>query len=204
MRSEESINRDPSNEFLSGYPRLRLDAESIRDTLLAVGGNLDLSPAGQHPFPAPHTWGYTQHNPFKAVYDSRHRSVYLMTQRIQRHPYLAIFDGADPSSSTPARMVSTTPLQALFLLNDPLVHEQSKLIAERIAKSSDNVDNRIALAFELLFSRAATDEETAAARSFLQQAESLASSSGSAANPGEAWQALIRSLLRVNEFVYLD
>ncbi len=52
-----------------------------------------------------------------------------MTQRIQRHPYLAIFDGADPAASTPVRTTSTTPLQALYLLNDAFVHEQSKQFA---------------------------------------------------------------------------
>ncbi len=113
-------------------PRRRLDAESIRDTLLALGGNLDSSPAGPHPFPPQHDWNFTQHNPFKAVYDTNRRSVYLMTQRIQRHPFLAIFDGADPSASTPARTTSTTPLQSLYLLNDPFVHEQSRRVADRV------------------------------------------------------------------------
>jgi hypothetical protein len=203
-RSEDAVARDPSNEWLSGYPRRRLDAEAIRDTMLVLGGNLDLSPAGPHPFPAPHTWGFTQHNPFKAVYDSRKRSVYLMTQRIQRHPYLAIFDGADPSSSTPSRMVSTTPLQALFLLNDPLVHEQSKRIAERVVASGNSLDQRIGSAFELLYSREPSAEEVSAARDFLQRAESLSQESNTASAEAAAWQALIRSLLRVNEFVYLD
>lgn|GEM_PF-3289169 len=59
-----------------------------------------------------------QHNPFRAVYDSKRRSVYLMIQRIQRHPFLAIFDGADPAASTALRLTSTTPLQAFFLLNE--------------------------------------------------------------------------------------
>jgi hypothetical protein len=206
-RTDEAVARDPGNEWLAGFPRRRLDAESIRDAMLALGGNLDLTSAGAHPFPAPHTWNFTQHNPFKAVYDSRRRSVYLMTQRIQRHPYLAIFDGADPSTSTAARMSSTTPLQALYLLNDPLVHEQSRLIAERIMAQSDDREARIEAAFELLFSRPAADSEQAAARDFLERADSL-SGAGSADSrePGdaEAWQAFVRALLRLNEFVYLD
>ncbi|HND56691.1 MAG TPA: DUF1553 domain-containing protein, partial [Pirellulaceae bacterium] len=126
-RPPESIRLDPTNELLSGFPRRRLDAESIRDSLLAVAGNLDLSPAGAHPFPPHDKWDFTQHKPFKAVYESDRRSVFLMTQRIQRHPYLALFDGADPSTSTGARLTSTTPLQALFLLNDPLLHRQTTL-----------------------------------------------------------------------------
>ncbi len=206
-RTAESIERDPSNDLLAGYPRRRLDAESIRDAMLQLGGNLDLSPAGPHPFPEPHTWGFTQHHPFKAVYETRRRSVYLMTQRIQRHPYLAIFDGADPSASTAARMSSTTPLQALFLLNDPFVHEQSRLIADQIMSYATDDQARIDRAFELLFSRPATADEADLARTFLERARPLQPAGGSADErqaSGEPWAALIRSLLRLNEFVYLD
>ena len=53
-------------------------------------------PAARIRFRRRRDWKFTQHNPFKAVYETKRRSVYLMTQRIQRHPYLAIFDGADP------------------------------------------------------------------------------------------------------------
>ncbi|WP_145034373.1 DUF1553 domain-containing protein [Caulifigura coniformis] len=207
MRSDEAVARDPSNDWLSGFPRRRLDAESIRDAMLALGGNLDLSRPGAHPFPPAHTWGFTQHKPFKAVYESRHRSVYLMTQRIQRHPYLAIFDGADPSTSTAARMSSTTPLQALFLLNDAFVHEQSRLIAERIVAEGGSTDERIQRAFTLLFSRPAVEGDVEAARDFLEKAKSLAAAEAGApadkAAPAE-WQAFVRALLRLNEFVYLD
>jgi len=206
-RSDEAVARDPANEWLSGFPRRRLDAESIRDAMLSLGRNLDLSRPGAHPFPPAHTWGFTQHKPFKAVYESRHRSVYLMTQRIQRHPYLAIFDGADPSTSTAARMSSTTPLQALFLLNDGFVHEQSRLMAERIVEGEDRSDERIQKAFLLLFSRPAEQSEVQAARDFLEKAKSVppAASGDSAGQSAPAeWQALVRALLRLNEFVYLD
>ena len=55
------------------------------------------------PVPAEPKWDFTQHKPFKAVYDTNRRSVYLMTQRIQRHPFLALFDGADTNASTADR-----------------------------------------------------------------------------------------------------
>ncbi len=142
-RSEIAIEKDPSNTYLSSFPQLRLDAESIRDTLLQLGGNLDLNRPAEHPFPPQHTWKFTQHNPFKAVYESKHRSVYLMTQRIQRHPYLAIFDGADPSTSTASRMVTTTPIQALFLLNNSMVHEQANLVADRVLAERDEDAERV-------------------------------------------------------------
>ena len=210
-RDPKAMLQDPTNEWLAGVSRRRLDAESIRDTLLALGGNLDLSPAGAHPFPPQHKWDFTQHKPFKAVYESKHRSVYLMTQRIQRHPFLAIFDGADPSTSTAARMISTTPLQALYLLNDPFVHEQSRLVAERIMAHSTDRASRVTFAWELLFTRPPSSDERSSADEFLTHARTLLQNesidNGSA--PGdqvdsEAWQACVRSLLRLNEFVYLD
>ncbi|MDP1798457.1 MAG: DUF1553 domain-containing protein, partial [Planctomycetaceae bacterium] len=205
-RDSQVLAQDPTNDWLAGFPRRRLDAEAIRDSLLTLGGNLDLSPAGPHPFPPQETWDFTQHKPFKAIYESHRRSVYLMTQRIQRHPYLAIFDGADPSTSIAARMTSTTPLQALYLLNDPFVHEQSRLIADRIIASSADIEARVGSAYELLFARPATTEEVTAAREFVAHADKLLRDDGVVEMKveSEVWQALIRALFRLNEFVYLD
>ncbi len=206
VRDHQTIWQDPTNEWLSGYPRRRLDAEAIRDTLLALGNNLDLSPAGSHPFPPQHSWKFTQHNPFKAIYETNHRSVYLMTQRIQRHPFLAIFDGADPSTSTAARTSTTTPLQALYLLNDPLVHEQSSRIVERILSQASDDESRMAIAYQLLFARPPSSDEVASTDEFLTSARTLLKQVGTEGDQidAEAWRACVRSLLRLNEFVYLD
>ena len=129
-----------------------------------------------------------------------------MTQRIQRHPYLAIFDGADPSTSTAARMTSTTPLQALYLLNDPFVHEQSRLISERIKAQASDAEARVNVAYELLFARPATADEVAAAQGFLANADKLLRDDGAKTDQIESgvWQAFVRTLFRLNEFVYLD
>jgi hypothetical protein len=205
-RDENALARDPSNELLASFPRRRLDAEALRDTLLALGGNLDLTDGAAHPFPPIHEWKYTQHNPFKAVYESNRRSVYLMTQRIQRHPYLAIFDGADPSTSTPARPMSTTPLQALYLLNDALVHEQARRVADRILAKPGTSPARITQAYELLLARPPAREERAAALSFLDRAAAQLRDEGVAPDQleSESWRAYVRVLFRLNEFVYLD
>ena len=197
-RGSVAIEKDPSNEFLSGFPRLRLDAESMRDSLLALGGNLDLSPAGEHPFPPENEWKFTQHKPFKAVYDSDRRSIFLMTQRIQRHPFLALFDGADPSTSTPARPASTTPLQALFLLNDPFLHEQAGRITERVFTAGSDDQARVHFAMRLLFSRPPEPAESDAAARYLE------ASRKKLGDENEAWRSYVRVLLRLNEFVYVD
>ncbi|MEZ6133233.1 MAG: PSD1 and planctomycete cytochrome C domain-containing protein [Planctomycetaceae bacterium] len=205
-RDTHALETDPSNDWLAGYPRRRLDAEAIRDTLLALGGNLDLSSAGPHPFPDQHTWDFTQHKPFKALYETNRRSVYLMTQRIQRHPFLAIFDGADPSTSTAARMTSTTPLQALYLLNDPFVHTQSQLISERVQSHHGDDAARVRYAYELMFAQPPNDAEMTDAQKFLNDARGLLQQSGTSAeqSPALAWDAYVRTLLRLNAFIYID
>lgn len=206
VRGSQALESDPSNDWLSGYPRRRLDAESIRDTLLFLGGNLDLSPAGPHPFPKQQTWDFTQHKPFKALYETKHRSVYLMTQPIQRHPFLAIFDGADPSTSSAARMTTTTPLQALYLLNDPFFHTQAQLVSQRVqAHIGDEVD-RVRYAYEMILGRLPNDAELMDSQTFLSDAQTLLQQNGSAREhlPRLAWDSYVRTLLRLNSFVYIE
>ncbi|MFN0068014.1 MAG: DUF1553 domain-containing protein [Limisphaerales bacterium] len=202
QRSDIATERDPGNDLLSAFPRRRLDAEALRDTLLALGGNLDPRPGGEHPFPRPSEWKFTQHNPFRAVYPSSHRSVYLMTQRIQRHPFLAIFDGADPAASTPARLTSTTPLQALFFLNDELLHEQAQGLAGRLITAASDDGTRVSLAYQLALGREPDPAEAEAALRFVSAMNSRAGESG--ASEAEAWRSFSRALFRLNEFVYLD
>jgi hypothetical protein len=201
-----SIAADPANDLLAGFRRRRLDAEEIRDTLLFVGGNLDTSPAGPHPFPPSTDWNFTQHNPFKAVYETNRRSVYLMTQRIQRHPYLAIFDGPDPSVSTPRRLTSTSPLQALYLMNNELVHQQARRAAERLLAERADDETRIERAYVLFFARPPNDGERSAANAHLQRARAALERAGAPVNEIAplAWQSYVRSLWLLNEFVYLD
>src|SRR5690606_18543011 len=105
----EQLELDPGNRWFGRHRRRALDAESIRDAMLAVSGRLDYAPGGPHPFPEVDSWGFTIHYPFHAVYDSDHRSVYLMIQRARRHPFLTLFDAADPNISTATRQVTITP-----------------------------------------------------------------------------------------------
>jgi hypothetical protein len=205
-RSPEAIAKDASNAFLSSFPRQRLDAEALRDALLTLGESLDLSPPEAHPFPPQSKWNFTQHNPFKAVYETNRRSVYMMTQRIQRHPFLSIFDGADPSVSTPQRGATTTPLQALFLLNDPLVHQQAERFAGRIEREGDNDNARIARAYQLALSRPPSHEESTEVEQFLTAVRTKLQQVGKSPEEAEheAWKSFARVLFRLNEFCYLD
>jgi hypothetical protein len=187
---------DPNNELLSRFRRRRLDAESIRDGMLFVSGQLDTTPGQEHPFPDPRTWNFTQHNPFRAVYDTNRRSVYLMTQRIARHPYLAIFDGADTGASTGARITSTTALQSLYFLNDQFVHDRAKGLAKQLANANSDAE-KINRVYRVLFARPPTADERAEGLDYLK---TVTASNDTTV----AWQSYLRSLLRLNEFVYIN
>jgi hypothetical protein len=202
----ESAALDPHNELFGRFTRRRLDAESLRDTLLLVSGELAERPGGTHPFPPPHTWGWTQHNPFVADYDTRQRSVYLMQQRLRKNPYLALFDGADPSSSTGVRLPSTTPLQALFLMNGSLAHSAAASFANRVVDSTADEPARLELAYQLALNRSPDGDEQRECREFLQKYRDKLTALKVPAEQLErqAWGALARALLSGNEFVFVD
>ncbi|MEZ6086805.1 MAG: PSD1 and planctomycete cytochrome C domain-containing protein [Pirellulaceae bacterium] len=189
-----SIETDPDNRFLGRFSRRRLRAEEIRDSLLVFAGQLDPTPAEAHPFPDESTWTFTQHDPFNAVYETNKRSAFLMVQRQRRHPFLALFDGADPNASTPARQTSTVPTQALYFLNDPFFHAQAAALADRLAEFED-VDERLEQAYRLIFQRSPTEGERATGANFLRQYP---------AEAAEKWRAFARVLLASNECVHVD
>jgi hypothetical protein len=199
---ESAAVLDPEDRWLWRYPRRRLDAEAIRDAMLAVSGSLDRTRPGRHPFPPIETWRWTQHDAFKTVYPTSHRSVYLMTQRLLKHPYLANFDGPDTNSSTDARTRSTVPLQALYLMNNPFVLDNAEGLARRLLAGSTDADSRIALGCELAWGRPPTIAELERARRFLCDASA-------AGEPGKtkelaAWTSLAKVLLTANAFLYID
>ena len=204
--SPELLSKDPGNVWLGRFSRRRLDAESIRDALLAVSGKLDRKRPGPHPFPPIDKWGWTQHNPFKEVYPSNHRSVYLMTQRFQKHPFLALFDGPDTNVSTGKRSDSLLPLQALYLMNDPFVREQAEGFARRIMAHTADNDGRVAWAHQEAWCRPATAGEIANDIQYLQRYAEELRRSGTPADRVEleAWSSLARVKLTANEFVFVD
>ncbi len=201
-----TATRDPSNRWHARFDRRRLDAEAIRDALLAVAGGLDLSRPGPHPFPPIAAWSWTQHNPFKAVYSSNRRSVYLMTQRIQRHPYLALFDGPDPNVSTDVRTSATVPLQALYSMNNPFVTDQAAAFARRLSGSGLGPAARIGMAHQLAYARPSRPEENERGVAYIESYQQELVRSGVAAAEAqlEAWTSYARVLLTANEFVYID
>lgn len=203
---------DSGNAWYWRFDRRRLDAESLRDSILLLGGTLDLSRPGAHPFPEPKKWRYTAHHQFNDVcYPSDHRSVYLMVQRLHAHPYLSLFNGADPSLSTPSRDGSTVPFQALFLLNNSFIHEQSERLAKRLILESKDNQARINSATLQAYGRAVTSAELERWTKFIvaYQAALAAESPSADASADDSrelltWSAVARSLLASNEFFFVD
>jgi hypothetical protein len=194
---------DDAGSF-SPFARRRLTAEEIRDAILAVSGALDREPGGAHPFPEPTTWGYSQHVPFGGLYDHDKRSLYLMTPRIRRHPFLALFDGPDPNATTPERRPTTVPTQSLYFLNDPFVHAKSERFAARLRAEADTGEHRIQRAYHLALGRPPTSLEQAEAVEFLSACREELRGTGTADPEGAALAALGRVLFGCNEFLVID
>ena len=197
---------DANNDYLWKFNRRRLSAEEVRDSMLAISGHLDRTMGGPHPFPPENEWRYTQHRPFVAQYETSRRSVYLMQQRIKRHPFLEMFDGADPNATTGERPISTTPTQALFMMNDPFAHQQADGFAVRIGLAHREDAERIGYAYQLAFGRAATKEEVRTGESFLRECRAAMKETELPADrqPRGALASFARVLFSSNEFMYLD
>jgi hypothetical protein len=201
-----SAAKDPDDQWLWRFPVRRLDAESIRDAMLHVSGRLDRRHPGPHPFPPIEAWHWTQHNPFKAVYPSQHRSVYLMTQRLVKHPFLAIFDGPDTNASTDVRSRSTVPLQALYLRNNPFVQEQAAAFADRLIAGQTETRSRIREAYQLAWGRPPGPEEIDRCLRYLSDCRNALDSARApqAATEHVIWSSLSKVMLTSNEFLYVD
>jgi hypothetical protein len=186
--------KDADNRLLWRMNRTRLDAESIRDAILAVGGKLDLTMGG----PGFELFQYKDdkspvydHTAVARINDPQNwrRTVYRFTVRSVPNPFLECLDCADPSINTPVRNSTITALQSLALLNDPFMLRQAEVFAERLEKSSKDPAQQIALAYRLAFGRVPTETETNAL-------------TGYARTHGLANVCLI--ILNANEFVFID
>jgi hypothetical protein len=201
-----NAREDAGNDRLWHFNRRRLSAEEIRDGILAVSGGLDRTPGEAHPFPPEREWHYTQHEQFFAVYDSDRRSIYLMQQRQKKHPLMEVFDGADTNINTSPRPLSTTPLQALFLMNNPFVHSQADRLAARLERDYQLPSQRLDQAFRLAYARPATAAEIREALAYLQETRKqlLAIQTPADRLDHQALASYLRVLLASNEFLYVD
>ncbi len=185
---------DGGNALLWRMDRRRLEAEEIRDAVLAVSGQLDNTMGGPgfevFRFKDDHSPIYDHLDPKAILHPEGHRRcVYRFIVRSVPNPFLECLDGADPNTNTPVRNETITALQALTLLNDPFLIEQAEAFADRLRRDEPDSSRQINLAFHLAFGRAPSDAERAAVSAF-------ASEHGLA--------AACRLLFNANEFVFVD
>lgn len=201
---------DHDNRLLSYFPRRRLSAEELRDSVLAVSGELDRAAGTTESSDV--LWEESEIQDVKrgfapnrmtadhAFYTQfRKRSIYLPVVRNMQPDVLALFDVADPNAVTTTRNETTVPSQSLFMLNSPFLRQQARAFAIRLqASATDSDDDRIQMAHRLAFSRPATDAELNQGHQFLKAV--LTKSKDQLA----AWQTYCQALFCSNEFLYCD
>jgi hypothetical protein len=174
--------------------RHRLEAEELRDSVLAVSGVLDLTMYGpgfqdfviEKPENSPH-YRYDLYDPEEA--GSHRRSIYRFIIRSQPQPFLTALDCADPSMLVPKRDETLTPLQALALLNDNFMLAMPKHFATRLEQAGGGLESELGLGIELALGRPARAGERKDLTAYAQQF-GLANA--------------CRVILNLNEFVFVD
>ncbi len=208
----EYARADFSNELWWRAERRRLESEPLRDAMLTVSGQLNLKAGGPSFFPTATKdaleglskkgadWGESSSE------EQRRRTIYMMTKRSLLLPLLTTFDFADTTQPCSQRNVSIVAPQALALLNNEFVHEQSRAFAARVAsEAGSDTRARIDRAWWLAFGRAPRDQEVEAALDHLQtQRENLAAVTPQADVAQQTLQSLCHVLLNLNEFIYVD
>ena len=192
--SAENAARDPENRLLWRMNRRRLDAESLRDAVLAVAGTLNPKTGGRPvlpPLSEEERLGMWDRDDWPESLDpAEHdrRSVYIFAKRQFPYPMFKTFDAPDPSTSCGRRAVTTVAPQALTLLNSEFMLDAAQAFARRIA-GAGSPERAVRAAWDLALARPPSAEETARAARMLDQA-----------SPEEF--ALM--VLNLNEFVYID
>jgi hypothetical protein len=204
--ADGAMATDPENRLWHHYPRRRLEAESIRDAMLAVSGRLDPTVGGEPIDPY-----RVKEDPAKRLFSGPldghgRRSIYLRMTLMEPPRFLALFNQPSPQVTTGRRDRSTVPEQALALLNDPFVHEMARVwAARRMASGDGSLRSGIATMLEEGLGRSATAAEIARLAAV---AEACAAARGVASQERPAaeavWTDVAHAILMLPEFSYVD
>jgi hypothetical protein len=187
----DGLRKDAATRLVWRFPPRRLEAEALRDSILRVCGNLDLKMGGRgFDLFEPNENYVRVFNPKKTFGPSEwRRMIYVTKHRMQLDDTFGSFDCPDAGQIAPKRTSSTTPLQALNLLNSPFMLQQSEIFADRLRRETGpKIEFQIDRAFWRTFNRAPEKHEIAASKTLIA-AESL--------------PAFCRALLNANEFLYV-
>jgi hypothetical protein len=197
LATVEHFAKDPENSLYWRMSPRRLEAEAIRDSMLAVAGRLNLQrPEGSVLTEFEYHADIVTSDLPKALHQvsGNHRTIYVPTLRGHRHRLYDLFDYPDDEVVNSARNTSTVPTQALYLMNNPLIMGCADALAEQVVKSSTDAKERLILMYQLCYGRSPEQSEIEVDLSYLQgqQAES---------NEIGAWQRLAHSFLISAEFL---
>jgi hypothetical protein len=181
-----------------------LDAEAIRDSVLAVSGQLDLSMYG--PGVDVYYVGKTEGGGPKGPLDGqRRRSLYQRIRRNASNPFLEAFDAPKPTSTRGKRDTTNVPAQSLTMLNDPFVIDQSKKWAQKLIAEGRTVDERIRQMFTTAFGRNAKAEEVIMAKQYLHELATEHAVQIDFLDKSElVWQDFAQALFCLKEFIYVN
>ena len=197
----KASNIDPKNRLLQHMPIRRLEAEAIRDHILACSDRLVTTLFG------PSVPAYVEDHP-----DSRakpktgpldgngRRSIYLEMRRNFLPSFLRAFDMPNATEAIGKRLVTNVPAQSLALMNDPFVHSQAKLWAENLVESDLPIDARIDHIHLTAFSRTAHDSERDWAKRVITE---LAAEHGCSEEDPQVWTDLCHLIYNRKEFIYV-
>ena len=210
----EALARDAENRWLARGPRVRLEAEMVRDSALRVAGLLNEKIGGPSVYPpqAPGVTEVAYGSPkwtVSAGADRYRRGLYTFAKRTAPYAMFATFDAPSGEACTAQRDVSDTPMQALTVLNDVVFIEAAQTLGRTLAAQPGTVEERVAWLFRRAFSRLPRDEERAAFVQFWNAQRQRADLDAAAlAGKGEgdvkdraAWTALARALFNLDEAV---
>jgi hypothetical protein len=209
IQNDRAVAVDPGNMLLWRQNLRRLEAEALRDALLAISGQLNLKMGGRGFFPAlPKEVLSTQSVPGRgwdnSPTDEQHRrSVYIFVKRTLGVPLLETFDAASPDTSTAARNTTTIAPQALMLLNSTFMEEQANACAERLMKevTGSTPDAQVQRLFRLALARDPSAEELKIAVTYLERVRPADNSPDS---QRRALARLCKVVLNLNEVIYVD
>jgi hypothetical protein len=198
---DDAFAVDPENRLLWHFPLRRLDAEAVRDAMLSVAGQLDLTLYG--PYVPTHRLPEGNVEVDEQDPHARRRSVYLQQRRTQVTTLLELFDAPSVVANCTYRPSSTVPLQSLALLNSHFARARAKALAARLEREAGaDKGQRITLAFRLAWGRDPLPEERATAERFLAVQRPIYAA-GPDGDRG-AWADFCQMVLASNAFLYVE
>jgi hypothetical protein len=202
-QTAKALTADPQNKLLHRQNVRRLEAEAIRDALLAVSGRLDrtMEGPGVLPYLTDHQVGRGRPTTNGPLDGNGRRSIYLQVRRNFLNPMFTAFDYPTPFTTIGRRTVSNVPAQALVMMNNPFVLQQAELWAKRVlATPNRTAEDRVRDMYAAAFGREPTRDELAAATEFVKE---VSAEHGKPDHP-KAWADLAHVLFNAKEFVFVE